>query len=108
MTNGGETNIECDVKPIVPLYTVANNDDIVNQLQEHETIIVEDSSDEEIEIKVGPKGFGKPLKATTEDLIKRETPDEISGNMPFTEKVYVYRYVQHTTFSMSLCRESLT
>lgn len=87
VNDGDGTHSEIDVKLIVPLYTMANNDAIINQLQEHETIIVEDSSDDDMEIKVGPKGFGKPLGATLDDLIKRETPDEISGDMPFIQKV---------------------
>lgn len=85
-----ETENEVDVKPIVPLYDVANNNEILNQIEEHETFIVSDSDSEDfIEIKVGPKGFGKPLDTifTPDGLFKRETPDEISGDMLFIEKV---------------------
>lgn len=89
-SNAIDDEIEVDVKPLVPLYEVANNNEILNQIEEHETFNISDSdSEDDIEIKVGPKGFGKPLNTiiTPDGLFKRETPDEISGDMPFIEKV---------------------
>lgn len=82
---------QLDVKPVVLLYDVANNNDIINQLEDYEIIIVSDSSDSEddMEMKIGPKGYGQPLNCivTPEGLIKRELPDVISGDIPFIEKV---------------------
>lgn len=70
-----------DIKPkLVPIYEVhkANSEDIREQLEVTAVEIIDD-----MEIIVTSKGFGKPLNATAEGLIKQEKPDGVSGDIPF-------------------------
>lgn len=73
---------EIESKPVVvPLYEVhrANNEDILNQLEEWHV----DYVDDDIEIIVSSKGYGGPLKTTLEGLVKLEKPDDFSGMIPY-------------------------
>lgn len=88
-----------DVKPnLVPIYEIhkANNEGIRKQLEDKVVEIIDD-----MEITVTSKGFGKPLNATAEGLIKRETRDEISGDIPFITTVgtFILNKITHNRYS---------
>lgn len=83
--DGNDPNNSADMKPcLVPMYNVykANNNDILNELDDRVVEIVGD-----MEITVTSKGFGQPFLATKDGLIKQEKPDEISGFIPFMKTV---------------------
>lgn len=69
---------------LVPVYEIctANREAMLLQLEDRSVHVVDD-----MEITVGSKGFGRPLNVTVDGLLKREARDEISGEIPFNEKV---------------------
>lgn len=74
-----------EIKPnLVPMYEVyrTNNNQILDQLGD---LFVETVDD--MVITVTSKGYGKPLNATTDGLIKHEKADEISAEIPFIKTV---------------------
>lgn len=78
-----------DVKPnLVPIYEVhkANNEGIRKQLEDTAVEVIDD----DIEITYTSKGFGRPLNATQDGLIKREHQDEVSGDFPFMNTVGIF------------------
>lgn len=98
-----------DVKPnLVPIYEVhkANNEGIRKQLEDTQVEIIDD-----MEITYTSKGFGQPLNATSDGLIKREHRDEISGDFPFMNTVRIFllkwkfakRYVILIKYDKSIC-----
>lgn len=81
-----------DVKPnLVPIYEVhkANNEGIRKQLEDTAVEIIDD-----MEITYTSKGFGQPLNATPDGLIKREHRDEISGDFPFMNTVRIFNFIE--------------
>lgn len=78
--NNGEQKPE-----FFPIYEAdhSNNDDILNALDDR---VVEVLDGMEVTYKAS-KGFGKPLKTTTDGLVKIEIPDAISVMIPFITTV---------------------
>lgn len=75
-----------DIKPnIVPMYAIytSNNVDILQQLEDWVVDIVDD----DMEIMVSSKGFGKPLGVTVDGLVKPEISEEFSGMIPYLDTV---------------------
>lgn len=70
---------------IFPIYEAdhSNNDDILDALEDR---VVEVLDGMEVTYKAS-KGFGKPLKTTSDGLVKIEVPDAISGMIPFITTV---------------------
>lgn len=81
-------SVEIDEKPMVPLYeTHTRNDSHIIALLEKPIEMHCEILDDGLEMYFDKGMQFKPFAATPDGLTKRETPDNISGMIPFNESV---------------------
>lgn len=83
----GNTNAIDPIKPEPCLLFEPVSRNII-ELDDLLTGDIIDEYDDDVVITISKKGFGKPIKVTSEGLIKHEN-DLVSGDMPFSETVSV-------------------